>query len=480
MFAGYKYYGGYDGGYPAGKSGFDRALEYEAAGRIATACEAYKAYAEECAALRRYEEAITCLLKVESYGYLDIEGRLRLAEFYRLSGDPAKSAETYQAAAEDLTVQGKPDDAIDVLRNAVSKLPDQTMLVYRLARFYEDLGLSAHAVSILMDTISERPNDTDAMIALAEVYRNRNSITEAVDVLVRAAEVFGERSDRAGEAVVYELISEMVPYNVTALKKLVDIYKEIGDNEKVLVYMHAMARLFIERNRKERALNIYAAILNLDPDDETAQKYVGDSIRFVSVLPHGEKPTERVEREKTPSEAKRGEITDGEPGPTAEVGKAKIKTDFPPDKPVRTARDLLGFDPDTEYGENKTDPQVSYDLGLAYLEMGLIESGIKYLQLASRNPSFRMRACNLLGLSFLDMGMPDIAVKEFERGLETPGVTEDEKIGLFYNLALAYEASGDTKAAMDELRKVYSLNINYLDVKERLRTIMQKQLEGTG
>ena len=471
-----------EGAGPGARSGFDRALEYEAAGRVATACAEYKAYAEECAAAGRYSEAITCLLKVDNYGYMDIDGRKGLAELYSLNGQREKSAEVYESAAEDLTAQGKPDDAVETLRCAVAELPDQMSLVYYLARLYEDLGISAHAVSLLMEVIHERPDDTDAMLALANLYRNRNSATEAVDMLMRAAEVHERRGDTAAVAEVYRLVQEVVPDNLGVLKRLVDIYDELGDDERVVGYMHAIARACLDQGTRERALNIYAAILNLNPDDETARKYVGESVQFVSVMPQVERPSERaVGKEPRPVEKPLETEKETVPGSSSEVaGAAEIKTDFPPDRTVRTARDLLGFDPEKEFGDGKADPQVNYDLGLIYLEMGLTETGIEYLQKASRDPALRVRACNLLGLSFLELGMPEIAVKEFERGLETPGLNEDEIVGLSYNLASAYEATGNVEGALEELRRVYSVNINYLNVKDRLKALMQKQLEDAG
>jgi tetratricopeptide (TPR) repeat protein len=489
MCAGRIYLSQSEGAGPGAKSGFDRALEYEAAGRVATACAEYKAYAEECAAAGRYAEAITCLLKVDNYGYLDIGGRKRLAEFYSLDGQRGKSAEVYESAAEDLTAQGKPDGAVETLRYAVAQLPDQMSLVYRLARLYEDLGISAHAVSLLMEVVHERPDDTEAMVSLANLYRNRNSTAEAVDMLMRAAEVHERGGDTAAVAEVYRLVQEVVPDNLGVLKKLIDIYDELGDDERVVGYMHAMARACLDQGARERALNIYTAILNMNPDDETARKYVGESVRFVSVMPHVKRPSEPAvgpskravgeepRPDEKPLETEKGAL----PGSSAEVaGAAEIKTDFPPDRPVRTARDLLGFDPEKEFGDGAADPQVNYDLGLIYLEMGLTETGIEYLQKASRDPALRVRACNLLGLSFLEMGMPEVAVKEFVRGLETPGLSEDEIVGLSYNLASAYEATGNLEAALEELRRVYSININYLNVKDRLKDLMQKQLEDAG
>jgi tetratricopeptide (TPR) repeat protein len=67
--------------------------------------------------------------------------------------------------------------------------------------------------------------------------------------------------------------------------------------------------------------------------------------------------------------------------------------------------------------------------------------------------------------------MPDMAVKEFERGLLTPDVTEDEAVGLYYNLGVACERFGDYRRALDEYRKVYAIDVDYLDVREKIRRL---------
>ena len=54
----------------------------------------------------------------------------------------------------------------------------------------------------------------------------------------------------------------------------------------------------------------------------------------------------------------------------------------------------------------------------------------------------------MLGICFLEKGMPKLAVKWFEKGLTAPGRTEEEYQGLRYDLAMAHEAAGELDRAL--------------------------------
>jgi tetratricopeptide (TPR) repeat protein len=123
------------------------------------------------------------------------------------------------------------------------------------------------------------------------------------------------------------------------------------------------------------------------------------------------------------------------------------------------------------------DPATHYDLGLAYLEMDLFDEAIKELQISSRDPRLRVKSCNMLGLCFMERGEVELAIKEYERGLSVLS-PEEEQIGLRYNLARAYETLGNYQEAVNQLREIYVVDVNYLDVKQRLREIVEKQKDG--
>src|SRR4029077_5743867 len=78
------------------------------------------------------------------------------------------------------------------------------------------------------------------------------------------------------------------------------------------------------------------------------------------------------------------------------------------------------------------DYDTHYNLGIAYKEMGLIDESISEFQLASKDPKRAVECASMLGLCFLEKGMPQLAIKWYRKGLEMPEITEEEHVGLLY------------------------------------------------
>jgi tetratricopeptide (TPR) repeat protein len=119
------------------------------------------------------------------------------------------------------------------------------------------------------------------------------------------------------------------------------------------------------------------------------------------------------------------------------------------------------------------DYDTHYNLGIAYKEMGLTDEAIGEFQLASKDPKRAVECASMLGLCFLEKGMPQLAIKWYRKGLEIAEITEEEHIGLLYDLGSAYMEVGDTQNAQKAFLEVYGMNTNYREIVTRI-----KQLEG--
>jgi tetratricopeptide (TPR) repeat protein len=97
------------------------------------------------------------------------------------------------------------------------------------------------------------------------------------------------------------------------------------------------------------------------------------------------------------------------------------------------------------------DYETRYNLGIAYKEMGLIDEAIGEFQLAARDEGRFLDCASMLGICFLEKGMPEVAISWFERGLEAPGRSEEEYLGLRLELARALEVAGNREQALDAL-----------------------------
>jgi tetratricopeptide (TPR) repeat protein len=74
----------------------------------------------------------------------------------------------------------------------------------------------------------------------------------------------------------------------------------------------------------------------------------------------------------------------------------------------------------------------------------------------------------------MEKKMPAIAVKWYTRALETPGLDDEAILALQYDLGVAYEQAGDARKALEKFTEVYSQNIDFRDVAEKIRVLQQK------
>ena len=121
------------------------------------------------------------------------------------------------------------------------------------------------------------------------------------------------------------------------------------------------------------------------------------------------------------------------------------------------------------------DPEKHYNLGVAFKEMGLLDEAIGELQkvchAVSQGNTFpqALQAYTWLAHCLMEKGAPQAAVRWYESALKIPGIGEESRLAIFYDLAAAHEAAGNRKAALQDLMEVYGSNIDYRDVAERIK-----------
>ena len=123
------------------------------------------------------------------------------------------------------------------------------------------------------------------------------------------------------------------------------------------------------------------------------------------------------------------------------------------------------------------DPETHYNLGVAFKEMGLLDESIGELQkvclAVERGHPFPhvMQAFTWLAAAFLEKGVPQAAIRWYEKALKLPTIDEDARIALHYELAAAFEACENKQAALSHFLEVYGANIDYRDVAERIKAL---------
>src|SRR5438445_389996 len=72
---------------------------------------------------------------------------------------------------------------------------------------------------------------------------------------------------------------------------------------------------------------------------------------------------------------------------------------------------------------------------------------------------------------FLDKGVPEAAIRWYEKALKLPSLDEETRTALHYELASSYETAEDKNSALHHFMEVYGSNIDYRDVGERIRAL---------
>ncbi len=123
------------------------------------------------------------------------------------------------------------------------------------------------------------------------------------------------------------------------------------------------------------------------------------------------------------------------------------------------------------------DPETHYNLGIAFREMGLLDEAIGELQKACHSfdhgkpfPQI-MQTYTWLAQCFLEKGVPEAAVRWYDKALNVPGIDGETRVALHYELASAYETAGDKPSALRHFMDVYGTNIDYRDVAERIKAL---------
>jgi tetratricopeptide (TPR) repeat protein len=130
-----------------------------------------------------------------------------------------------------------------------------------------------------------------------------------------------------------------------------------------------------------------------------------------------------------------------------------------------------------EVAAGDDDPETHYNLGVAFREMGLLDEAIAELQKVctaiERGKAFSqpIQTYTWLAQCFLDKGVPDAAIRWYEKALGIPGLDDEARLAINYELGSACEAAMDKPAALRHFTSVYGANIDYRDVAERIQAL---------
>lgn len=116
----------------------------------------------------------------------------------------------------------------------------------------------------------------------------------------------------------------------------------------------------------------------------------------------------------------------------------------------------------------KEDSETHYNLGIAYMEMGLHGEASKEFKIAMQNARLEFDCYIRLGLCAMAEQNPEEAKLYYLKGLKIRGRTEEERKGMMYELALAYEAAGNKDEAGHIFSSIHDVDPSYREVGKKV------------
>ena len=119
------------------------------------------------------------------------------------------------------------------------------------------------------------------------------------------------------------------------------------------------------------------------------------------------------------------------------------------------------------------DLHLRFELGKQYFTYGYYDDALTHLQLAQKSPKDRLWSLYYLAMCFLNQGQTDMAVMQLETARDAIPMMDDLKKNVVYQLGLCAEAASDLEKAYQYYKDVYSTDVGFEDLAERMLAVSQ-------
>ena len=120
------------------------------------------------------------------------------------------------------------------------------------------------------------------------------------------------------------------------------------------------------------------------------------------------------------------------------------------------------------------DLHLRFELGKQYFTYGYYDDALTHLQLSQKSPKDRLWSLYYLAMCFLSQGQSDMAVMQLETARDQIPTMDDLKKKVVYQLGLCAEEAGDLEKAYQYYKDVYSSDVGFEDLSERMLKVSQE------
>ena len=262
----------------------------------------------------------------------------------------------------------------------------------------------------------------------------------AIDSYLRACTIY-RANER--EYMVFELLEgvlDICPESLSAAKEIVRIRKAM-DTEGQARAFYRLAVAYLLNDSPHEALASLEKAVSVDPSFEMAR-----------TLMEGIRPG----------------LADGADYADIAMILADIDRKFDRNSAKALASIIKEFQEGIDTAVPIDDYNTHYDLGIAYMEMGLFREALSEFEQVLKSPDFRMKAREMLGRCCIHLERYDEAEDHFRKGLSTAAGDLKSSVGFHLAIADVYRATGRTSQADRELAAASKLDPEMVKVQHSL------------
>jgi tetratricopeptide (TPR) repeat protein len=295
-------------------------------------------------------------------------------------------------------------------------------------------------VEDMRDNLDRSRGDGLGFVELGNLLLEVGDFYGSIDAYLRACTIY-RANER--EYMVFELLEgvlDICPESLSAAKEVVRIRKSMN--------IEGQARAFYRL--------AVAYLLNDSPHEALAalEKSVAVDSNF--------------EMARTLMDGIRPGLVDSENYADIAMILADIDRRFDRSTATALAGIIREFQDGIDAAVSKDDYSTHYDLGIAYMEMGLYREAHSEFEQVLISPDYRMKAREMLGRCCLLLERYDEAEDNFRKGLTTTAGNMKAAVGFHLAIADVYEATGRNSQAERELKIASKLDSNLVKMRHTL------------
>jgi tetratricopeptide (TPR) repeat protein len=348
---------------------------------------------------------------------------------------------------------GWPEIGVFALRTLLEENPRDVKVLHELGRLYHELGESDREVEIYNQVTEINPLDAEALRlgkdASAHASMKSGGWTEA--------ESYRDLIKDKEAAISLEQQSRMRLTGESLDQQIAETYARQKSEPANIDLARRLGALSDQKEDFEAAIGWYQYAADLTKGADAGL------IRKVSDL-----KIKRLEREIAAHEEFLSTHTAADElyGRKSEELKAAKKS----------RAEILLDDARNRVERNPTDLQLRFEVGGHLVDAGRFREAVPELQRARQNPNARLKAMNLLGRCYSELGMLDLAMKQLEEASTEILSMDSMKKEILYNLGLVYDQLGAREKSLNCMKQIYQADYGYRDVAKRVESSYKQNI----